>query len=204
MEIILKEALPEKVPLLLHTAVLIGTATNRGEDFDIYLGLDNGMATKLKMLSLNQGDEALQENTSDLERFGKGSYEDWYSKGRTPFALVHRSSGALAAFVWFGPKELGRKSMKHLSDEERKDEYKESGGDWHTIAFRSYPPFRGTGVMTDFVKSATDIYMKYFPNAKLWTFNSRSNPASVALSEKLGYKIDESLSDATTVTMIKQ
>jgi hypothetical protein len=203
MEIILKEALPEKVPLLLHTAVLIGTATNRGEDFDIYLGLDNDMATKLKILSLHQSDEALQENTSDLERFGKGSYEDWYSKGRTPFALVHRSSGALAAFVWFGPKELGRKSMKHLSPEELKDEYKEVGGDWHTVAFRSYAPFRGTGVMTDFVRTATDVYMKYFPSAKLWTIPVNGNAASIALAEKLGYKIDDSLSNAEKIIMIR-
>jgi hypothetical protein len=137
-----------------------------------------------------------------LQRFGKGSYEDWYSKGRVPFALVHRSSGALAALVWFGPKPLGRKSIKHLSEEERKDEYKAAGGNWHTIAFRSYPPFRGTGVMTDFVKTATAVYQKYFPDAKLWTSNARSNASSVALSEKLGYKADESLSDSTTVTMV--
>ena len=207
MEIKLSEALPEKVPLPLYGAAKIGTArgtiVNPAEEFDIYLGLAQGMVTKLKMLSLNRGDEALQENTSDYERFGKGSYEDWYSKSRVPFALIHRNSGALAALVWFGPKPFGRKSLKHLSAEELAKEYKVESGDWHTTVFRSYPPFRGTGVMKDFARTATDVYLKYFPHAKLWAGIGRSNAASVALSEKLGYKIVESASDSKWVGMVK-
>src|SRR5262249_38291382 len=157
--------------------------------------LDGQMATRLRELSLDQNDTALQENTSDFKRFGELGYEEWYSKGRVPFALIHRNTGDLAAFVWFGPKALGRKSMKHLSSEELESENLIADQSWHTIAFRSYPPYRGAGIMRKFVEAATDVYQNYFPEAKLWTSNSRSNEASVRLSEKLGYNIDESLSD---------
>jgi RimJ/RimL family protein N-acetyltransferase len=203
MEIHLSPDLPESPHLKPFDAVEIGQAEQKGELFSITLGLDAGSVAELRKLSLDTSDPALQENTSDLKRFGTGSYEEWYAKKRFPFALVHKKTGALAAFVWFGPKELGRKSMKHLSAEELAQEKEAATGDWHTIAFRSYPPFRGTGIMKEFVRTATDVYLKYFPEAKLWTSNNRANTASVGLSEKLGYKIDESLSDKETVTMVR-
>src|ERR1043166_151550 len=132
MEIKLTETLPEKVPVPIYKvfkiAAAVGTVVDPHEEFDVYLGLNNAMVTKLKMLSLNRGDEALQENTSDYERFGRGSYEDWYSKGRVPFALVHRATGSLAALAWFGPKPLGRKSIKHLTPEQLKDEHTVESG----------------------------------------------------------------------------
>lgn len=203
MEITINDQLPETIPGPLFSASLIGTATNKGETFDIFLGLNEAIATRLKMLSLNKDDESLQENTSDYERFGKGSYEEWYSKSRVPFVLVHRNSGNLAALVWFGPKPLGRKSLKHLTAEELAQEHKVESGDWHTIVFRSYPPFRGTGIMKEFAKAVTDIYLKYFPNAKLWAGVGRRNASSVILAEKLGYKIDESISDGDWVGLVK-
>lgn len=196
------DKLPPQVPLSVFEKSSIGSAENNGETFDIYIGLDADQATQLREYSLNTADAALQQNTSDFLRFGQEGYEAWHSKGRVPFALVHRETGALAAFVWFGPKALGKKSMRHLSEIERA-EANPPADEWHTIAFRSYPPFRGTGIMRKFVDAATDVYMHYYPGAKLWTSNSRDNLSSVALSEKLGYKTDESLSDAEVVTMIR-
>jgi len=204
MEIAIEPSkLPQSVPLPLFEKVFIGSAENDGESFDAYLGLDESLAANLKSLSANADDADLQENTSDYERFAKGSYEEWYARDRIPFVLVHRNTGTLAAFVWFGPKALGVKSLKHLSVEERESANMMESENWHTIAFRSYPPFRGTGIMKKFVIAVTEVYEHYFPQAKLWTSNNRANTASVKLSEKLGYKIDESLSDKDTVTMIR-
>ncbi len=194
---------PQSVPTPLYQSVCIGSAENNDESFDIYLGLDEKMVENLKTLSSNTEDTDLQENTSDFERFAKGSYAEWYAKDRIPFALVHRNTGALAAFVWFGPKALGVKSLKHLSQEERESANMMESENWHTIAFRSYPPFRGTGIMKKFVIAATEVYQHYFPEGKLWTSNNRANISSVKLSEKLGYQINESLSDSETVTMIR-
>ena len=94
--------------------------------------------------------------------------------------------------------------MKHISDEERQSQNLVAPENWHTIAFRSYPPYRGTGIMRKFADAVTTVYMNYYPEGRLWTTNVRNNISSIALSEKLGYKIDESLSDEKTVTMIKK
>jgi RimJ/RimL family protein N-acetyltransferase len=201
MEITLLPNLPENPYLKLFDAVKIGSSEQGDRVFDIYLGLTESVVAELQRHSLNTSDSDLRKNTSDYERFGVGSYEEWYSKKRVPFALIDAGSGSLAALVWFGPKSLGQKSLKHISSQEV--EHEKDSGTWHTIAFRSYPPFRGTGIMKDFVRSVTDVYLHYFPDARLWTSNNRANAASVKLSEKLGYKIDESLSDEETVTMIR-
>lgn len=204
MEIAIEPSkLPQTVPLRLFEKIFIGSAENNGESFDVYMGLDEDLATQLREFSLDLLDTALQENTSDFARFGEEGYEKWYSKGRVPFALVHRESGAMAALVWFGPKPLGRKSFKHLSQTERESENLVSSDEWHTIVFRSYPPFRGTGIMRKFVEATTTVYENYFPGAKIWAGISRTNPASLALAEKLNYHEDTEHSDSRWVAMIR-
>lgn len=205
MEIaLLKEAVPRAVPLPLYTSILIGRAKNKeGKPLSLYIGLDAQMVERLKHLSLDTSDTDLQENTSDLKRFGEGSYEEWYAKERVPFALVDDASSALAALAWFGPKPLARKSLKHLSEEEAKKEGEQETGDWHTIVFRSYPPFRGTGIMKEFVRMTIEVYEQLYPSARLWAGIARSNAASIALASKLGFTIDESLSDPSWVCMVK-
>ena len=204
MEILIDPArLPQAVPLGLFEAIQIGSAENNGQSFDVYLGVNEDMATRLQALSSDTNDIALQENTSDLQRFGEGDYSQWYSKGRVPFTLIYRETGSLAALVWFGPKPLGRKSLKHLSAAERLEENTIESGDWHTVVFRSYPPFRGTGIMKGFAQAATEVYLNYFPNAKLWAGINRKNPSSMALASKLGYTIDEMVSDPHWVAMVR-
>ncbi|MBI5470685.1 GNAT family N-acetyltransferase [Candidatus Kaiserbacteria bacterium] len=199
-----KVAFPAQVPTPLYEAKLIGTAENKGEQFDIFLGLDKSMVEKLKKLSLDPNDPELDANTSDRKRFGEGSYEEWYAKKRVPFALVHKTTGQLAALTWFGPKPLGRKSLKYLSKEDQEKESAQTEDTWHLISYRSYPPFRGTGIMKDFLRTTMETYLHYFPNARLWAGSSRSNPASIALSERLGLTIDESASDPEWVAMVKK
>lgn len=201
---LLDTSYPDSLPLPLYHSICIGSAQTPTHQFDVMLGLDQRLIAEVKKFSLDEADVSLQDNTSDLKRFGTGSYETWYSKGRVPFALVEKTTGALAALVWFGPKPLGRKSMKYLSQDELQKESSVASGNWHTVVYRSYVPYRGTGIMKDFLRTATDVYLKYFPDAILWTGVSRSNPGSIALSGKLGYTIDESVSDPTWVAMVKR
>lgn len=183
--------------LPLYATESVGTMQGRtGDTFLIYKGLSADVVAELKKKSLDESDVEIQNNTSDRERFGLGSYEEWYSKERTPFALIHESTGDLAGLAWFGPKPLGRKSLKHLSDAERaQDERLLDAGDWHTIVYRSYPPFRGAGLMKTFVRMALSEYMKQYPGARIWAGIHSENPASVGFATALGFSIDEELSD---------
>ena len=143
------------LPLPLFAQQEIGTLLSRdGKVFTAVMGLGEELVGQLKEYSLDIADIELQENSSDFKRFGEGSYESWYAKERTPFALIDPENGKLAAIAWIGPKPLGLDSMKHLSPEEReKYEKKLESGNWHTISFRSYPGYRGTGLMKGFCEA---------------------------------------------------
>ena len=169
--------------------------TDESEQFMIKIGLSRELVEQLKRFSLDRDDEAIQKNTSDLIRFGKeGAYEEWYTKQRTPFALVDKTGG-LAALVWFGPKPIGRKSLRHLSEEELKEEYKQGQREWHTLVYRSYAPYRGKGLMTPFVQFAITTYRNFYPNVKIWAGISLDNQPSIALARKLGFSEDEEYTD---------
>jgi RimJ/RimL family protein N-acetyltransferase len=201
MEIIAQENIKSlKFPLLIYSAVSVAHATSKeGDNFSIFAGLDKNLVSQLRTLSLDQSDTELQKNTSDYKRFGEGFYKDWYRKGRTPFALVHTDTNKLAGIVWFGPKPLGKKSLKHLSSKELFiTESINDAENWHTIAYRCYPSFRGKGITKDFVGFVTDVYTKSIPNIKLWAGINTKNLASRALAESLGLKPVETLSDPTT------
>ena len=194
-------------PMPLGESVELAEATSTGGAvFLLREGLDASLIQQLKNYSFNVSDAELQR-TSDFERFGKGSYEEWYgSKERTMFALVQKNTGTLAAIAWFGPKPLGRKSMKHLSEDERaEDERLMDADNWHTIVYRSYPPFRGTGIMKDFVRFCMDAYVRRHPDAKLWAGIYGANPASISLATGLGFTAHESSgSDTEETIMVKE
>ncbi|OGG73148.1 hypothetical protein A3A38_03405 [Candidatus Kaiserbacteria bacterium RIFCSPLOWO2_01_FULL_53_17] len=184
-------------PLPIYTAVQIGSMRGKDRDiFDIMAGLGKALVAQVRAKSLDVADVELQENTSDRKRFGEGSYEEWYGKSRTPFALVHEATGALAALVWFGPKPLGRKSLKYLSEEELRKEGQQKETQWHTLVYRSYPPFRGKGLMGAFVRFAIQKYRERYPDVKLWVGLNEANAASVALATTLGFHKREDLVDA--------
>jgi RimJ/RimL family protein N-acetyltransferase len=186
------------LPLPIFDMLKIATLTSRdGESFSIWIGADQNIAAQLREKSLDTSDVDLQQNTSDYARFGEGSYEEWYSKNRTPFALVHDATKQLAAFAWFGPKPLGRKSLKYLSDEERAKELQQKEDVWHTLVYRSYVPFRGKGIMGEFVRFTMEKYKEHYPNAKFWAGMSASNSGSIGLATKLGFMRRDDLYDAT-------
>ena len=189
---------PEKfsLPLPLYGMVKLGTLTSRdGEEFSMWIGADQEVVDKLKEKSLDTSDAAIQNNTSDRKRFGEGSYEEWYSKDRTPFTLTD-ATGKLAAFTWFGPKPLGRKSLKYLSEEEQKKELEQKENVWHTLVYRAYAPYRGKGLMTDFVRFCVEVYKDHYPEAKLWVGMSATNAASAALASRIGFQKRDDLYDA--------
>lgn len=187
---------PFSLPLPLFKMIRIGELTSReGEVFSLWIGANEKVVAELKEKSLNTADIEIQNNTSDRERFGEGSYEEWYSKNRTPFTLLS-ADGSLAAFAWFGPKPLGRKSIRHLSQEDRAKELEQKEDVWHTLVYRSYAPYRGKGLMTSFVRFATEEYKKHFPGAKFWVGINSANAGSIALAEKLGYQHRVDLVDA--------
>ena len=192
MKIIPKENLPNfSLPLPIYSVVEIADAIGSdGEEFDVYVGLEKKYIEQLKQLSLDNKDIDLQSHTGDRVRFGEGSYEVWYNKSRTPFCLIHKRTDALAAFIWFGPKPLGEKSLKF-----RKDREYEKQDIWHTISCRSYSPFRGKGLMKNFIKFAMDIYKNHFPGVMIWNGMDDRNMAMVKISAELGFEIDEENSD---------
>ncbi|MFA6520539.1 MAG: hypothetical protein WCT44_02960 [Candidatus Paceibacterota bacterium] len=192
MKIIPRDNLPTfSLPLPIFSSIHIADAIcQRGEEYDVFVGLGKEYVEQLKQLSLDESDVDLQNSTGDRNRFGVGSYEDWYKKGRTPFCLVHKQTDALAAVIWIGPKPLGIKSQKFGKDEKYKTQ-----NEWHTISWRSYPVFRGRGMMKNFTKFVMDTYRMKFPNMKLWAGMDDRNTAMFKLSSELGFEADESSSD---------
>jgi hypothetical protein len=192
MKIIPKEKLQDfSLPLPIYSAIRIADAIAQdGEEFDVYVGLQEKNIEQLKKLSLDKNDLDLQNHTGDRARFGEGSYEYWYEKGRTPFCLINKRSDALASLVWFGPKPLGEKSIRFRKDREYEDQ-----NIWHTISCRSYPPFRGKGNMGSFANFVIDVYKSKFPNTKIWAGTDDRNIAMVKLTTELGFELDAEHSD---------
>ena len=155
---------------IYHTRNIAEAISKEGDFFSIFVGLDKEKVSQLEKLSLDENDMEVQKNTSDKKRFGNKSYENWYKKNRIPFALIHSATNSLAALIWFGPESLNRKSEN-----------------WHTVAWRSYPSFRGKGLMKEFAKFAMDIYSKKISNAKFWITVKKENIGSIKLAKFLGF-----------------
>ncbi|HUX35426.1 MAG TPA: GNAT family N-acetyltransferase [Candidatus Paceibacterota bacterium] len=191
------------LPLPIYESIMLATGrTNDGEEFEIVAGLDKNAAEEIKKHALDENDEELRKNTSDLKRFGESSYEEWYAKDRTSFGLIHKKTGAIAAFAWFGPEPISRKSLESAEGfETRGDGKKESGG-WHTIGYRSYKPFRGKGLMKDFMKFAMKIYSESRPGFRYWLGIKPENAASIALASSLGFTISEENSDRVVGSLV--
>jgi hypothetical protein len=198
MKIATKKDFPDfSLPPPIFSAICIADGIGKdGEEFDVFMGLDKEHVRQLVNLSLDTNDADLQNNTGDRKRFGEGSYEDWYEKNRTPFCLIHKRTNALAALIWFGPKSLGIKSIK-FGVEENPGEPHETEYNWHTISCRSYPGFRGKGLMKNFTQFTMDIYRKKFSGVAFWAGMDNRNKGIIKLLSELGFEISEENSDLT-------
>ncbi|MBV9159872.1 MAG: hypothetical protein JO019_04720 [Candidatus Kaiserbacteria bacterium] len=162
----------------LYASIALGKLRAKtGEFFTIVAGLTEDLAAQLKARALDQSDTELQSKTSDHERFGLNSYEEWYSQGRVPFALVDGAQ-QLAALIWFGPKPVPTDSEQTITD---------ISGDWDTTALRSYIPHRGKGLMRPFFNFAWNAYHRLAPERRLWMQTNQDNVQVLALTEKLGF-----------------
>lgn len=174
------------LPLPIYESVHIADAVNRdGEEFKILAGLDKSLVEQLKKYSLDESDTELQK-TKDKHRFGEKPYEEWYQKTRTPFALIHKKTGALAAAVWFGPKPL------------------HEGCKCHSVGWRSYLPFRGTGIMKNFADFSINFYLQYIKTKYIWARIRPDNEGSIKLAKGLGFEKDENYSSLDFIIMTKK
>lgn len=184
----------------IYTETQIDEVVREAGVFSLRLGLSKLHVEQLQTYSLDETDTALSV-TSDRLRFGEQPYEAWFEKDRTPYSLINTSTNALASLVWFGPKELGKKSMKFEGSEEEATAPK-SKEEWHTLAYRCYKPYRGSGLMKEFFQKAMQHYRTLEPQAKLWAIIDTENPASTRLAEASGFVAQPELSDTEHTVMI--
>lgn len=194
MKIIPREKVEEyRLPLPMYKSVKIADAIGKdGAEFDLITGLDEKYVRQLRELSADESDEALQNFTGDKKRFVIGTYEYWYQKNRTIFALIYKQTDELAAIIWFGPKPLGKKSAKFG---ESPEDARDLSSTWHTVSIRSYPNFRGKGLMKTFAEYALETYRRHFPHVRFWSGMDDRNAAVMKLMLDLGFHVDEANSD---------
>ncbi|PIR46799.1 MAG: hypothetical protein COV07_02350 [Candidatus Vogelbacteria bacterium CG10_big_fil_rev_8_21_14_0_10_45_14] len=160
-----------------------------GATFSIYAGLHRNFVEQLRAYSLEDSDTELAVSTRDRTRFGLGSYESWYGKGRTPFALVADEGDVLAAIAWFGPKSYPLRHDGHVEGKE------------YTASFRAYKPYRGMHLMEDFSKYALSHFDRCFPEVFLWL--ETNSGKGTRLFQKLGFEEVGELSPLGKTVMIR-
>jgi RimJ/RimL family protein N-acetyltransferase len=187
MQITPKTNLEEfSLPLPIYRTIHIADAVGKNNhEFSLLIGLDKNLVSQLKKYSLDLSDIEIQTFTSDKIRFGEGIYEDWYKKNRAPFALVQKNTNILAALIWFGPTSF------------------EQNGNWHTVAWRAYNPFRGKRLMKEFIKFTMDFYVKKIPNIKFWASIKIENTGSIKLAGMLGFQEVKEKSNNISCVMVK-
>ena len=154
---------------------------------DIFVGLSENTVKNLVSRTLDTTDGALTL-THDAKRFASPMlYVTWYEKGRMPFVLIHRETASLMALVWFGEKT----PPKNILDDAL------YGEKWSTLAYRSYPPYRGTGFMTLFTKFVLDEYSARHKDHYFWAQIDKKNEASLHFARKIGCIEREGTTDAS-------
>ncbi len=178
-------------PQPLYESEKIASATHETLGaFTVYAGLSENHAQNIKRYSLDKNDKALQENTSDYKRFGLVDYEQRYQKKpRTQIILVHDSSDEVAAFIWFGPRNLPA-DLEEINTQESQDiesKLYDAQGQWYTSSYRTYGVYRGARITSTFATFVLDLYRQLYPDTPMWLAVQMDNQPAIALYKKLAF-----------------
>jgi len=147
--------------------------------FGLEYGLDEGLVEQVITYSNSESDKDLREATSDKERFKDfDAYTQWYKKGRFPFGFTDER-GILASLIWYGPAQPPMLNNQGRPEPDQK---------WDTIAFRSYPPFRGQGLMRAFVDAVLRRHASDRSDHNIWLSVKAENMRAQELYRSLGFE----------------
>lgn len=146
---------------------------------DIVVGLTRDMVDKLILRTQDKTDTELAL-TRDAKRFvNHESYSSWFRTERIPFALIHRATSELMALAWMGEAPIEKGAADHGVHN--------MGVKLVTVAYRSYPPYRGNGFMTSFMEYVLTQYKKDQPKSTFWVSIDPQNVPSLSFAKKLGF-----------------
>jgi hypothetical protein len=176
MKIIHKNTAAFALPLPIYTFINLADAIARdGEEFDVFVGLPKKYVEELQRLSTDPTDADLQKNTDDRLRFG-GAYEEWYHDHKVLFALIHKRTDSLAALAWLEPV-----TYRDII--------------FHALSVRSYPLFRGKGIIKNFLRYILEIYKEHFPKVQFSAGVPANSNRIIRILSEIGFERDEENSD---------
>lgn len=182
----IKKVSEGELPLPLYHREQIARASHETlGSMSVYMGLDEGDANQIKKYSLDLEDKALQEGTTDYQRFGIADYAERYqAKPRTSFILVSDKTAEIAAYIWFGPQKL-----PELTIADGMEDVVAHEAQWYTSSYRTYGSYRGARIMTTFSKYIIDLYRDIYPDNPMWLAVQKDNQPAIKLYEKIGFEV---------------
>lgn len=179
-------AVPGHAELLENASLLVPQEENplaRTEsDLAFYYGLDASMAEALTARSADkEGDPGLFRYVDDGDAFSSPEACLAWAGGKDVFVCT-TGTGGLAALVWLTPKPLPITLPEGESLAEVAPEA------WDAMSFRSYPPYRGRGIMQPFGSEVVAWHDAYRSGRALWLqVDAEFTPAQVLYTE-LGFR----------------
>lgn len=170
------------------TPTRIGAVTCKGCHYALYRELSHQSATQLIAFSQDDTDTVLHQNTRDATRFTKEHLHTWLAKERCMYTLM--DGDILAAVIWHGPAQPPSTNSTDFSSRE-----------CDTIAFRSYKPYRGLGLMHPFAQLVLCSYLGTRPHNTLWLEVDKNNLQAIELYKKLSFKTFSSRKSASRILM---
>lgn len=156
-------------------------------ELEVFIGIDKKYFSQIVEHSADDGDSALQNNTSDKKRFSSiESLSKWYQDNdRYVFTLTSKQN-EIAWILWYRPSlppimsEKVNISMCELC-EQNKDFI-------HTSGIRMYPNFRGKWLALPFLLESEKYYKMIFPVAWVCIDIEKNNIPSQKIFEKAWYQ----------------
>jgi ribosomal protein S18 acetylase RimI-like enzyme len=144
-----------------------------------------------QLIKFSNSDPETKKFTSDSTRFKDlTSFKKWLEPGKIIYTLADKNHNLLG-IIWFGQKIAPIKTDANF-----------------TFALRVYPPARGQGLSSTFMKSALNDLLKSKEKSKItgfWLETSVDNLPAIKTYEKFGFqKISNSTSDNKIIMIMKK